>query len=89
MVVLSQLPPLGLTEVRYQARRLRARFADLPIVVGRWGAGGNTAAASERLGEAGASHVAFSLVEVRDHLVKRLGAAAQSSEMAEIGAAAG
>ena len=37
MVILSHLPPEPLAQARYQVRRLRARFAALPIVVGRWG----------------------------------------------------
>ena len=42
---MSHLPPEGLTSARYLVRRLRAQFADLPIVVGRWG---GTAAALGR-----------------------------------------
>ena len=37
MVILSHLPPEALAQARYQVRRLRARFAGLAIVVGRWG----------------------------------------------------
>jgi predicted PurR-regulated permease PerM/methylmalonyl-CoA mutase cobalamin-binding subunit len=86
VVVLSHLPPAGLTEARYQVRRLRARFGDLAIVVGRWGVGGNTAAAAaERLVEVGASHVSPSLVDARAFILKRL-APAQPEE--EIGSAA-
>lgn len=72
LVVLSHLPPEGLTSARYQVRRLRARFADLPIVVGRWGATGKAAAASEGLTEMGASDVALSLAEARDLIIARL-----------------
>lgn len=73
VVVLSHLPPEGLTAARYQVRRLRARFPDLPIVVGRWGASGNAAAAAEdRLTEAGASGVALSLAGARDQILGRV-----------------
>ena len=72
LVVLSHLPPDGLTSARYQARRLRARFPDLPILVGRWGASGNSATASERLTAAGASHLSTNLVDARDHILSRL-----------------
>ena len=44
MVILSHLPPEALAQARYQVRRLRARFAGLPIVVGRWGEAGSDAA---------------------------------------------
>jgi predicted PurR-regulated permease PerM len=87
MVVLSHLPPEGLTSARYQVRRLRARFADLPIVVGRWGASGHAATAAGRLAEVGASHVALSLADARDHIVSKLipasaSASASASETA-------
>ena len=72
MVVLSHLPPEGLTAARYQVRRLRARFPDLPIVVGRWGASGNTDSAADRLTKMGASHVVLSLSEARDLIAARL-----------------
>ena len=44
MVILSHLPPEALAQARYQVRRLRARFAGLPILVGRWGEAGSDAA---------------------------------------------
>ena len=44
MVILSHLPPEALAQARYQVRRLRSRFAGLPIVVGRWGEAGSDAA---------------------------------------------
>jgi hypothetical protein len=72
MVVLSHLPPEGLAPARYQVRRLRARFADLPILVGRWGASGNVAAAAQRLSEMGASHVSFGLADARDYIAAKL-----------------
>ncbi|GAC1451000.1 MAG: AI-2E family transporter [Isosphaeraceae bacterium] len=72
LLVLSHLPPEGLTVARYQVRRLRARFPDLTILVGRWGAIGNTALASERLTEMGATQVALSLSDARDYILGRL-----------------
>jgi predicted PurR-regulated permease PerM len=82
LVVLSHLPPEGLTAARYQVRRLRAQFPDLPLVVGRWGASGNNAAAADRLAEAGASDVAFSLAEARDQILARLARGAARAEAA-------
>ena len=71
MLVLSHLPPEGLTSARYQVRRLRARFPDLPILVGRWGESGKAASAAEGLTEVGASHVSHSLVDARDTIIGR------------------
>jgi predicted PurR-regulated permease PerM len=66
MVVLSHLPPEGLTPARYLVRRIRARFSDLSIVVGRWGETGGPAVAAERLVEVGATKVVFTLADARD-----------------------
>ena len=49
MVILSHLPPEALAQARYQVRRLRARFAGLPILVGRWGEAGSDAASAGAL----------------------------------------
>src|SRR5579864_4492727 len=70
MVILSHLPPEALAQARYQVRRLRARFAGLPILVGRWGEAGSDAA-TEGLSGVGATHVAFTLADARDQILKR------------------
>lgn len=57
LILLSHLPPVGLTPARYLVRRLRSRFADLPIWVGRWGEAGASEETSERLMSAGATLV--------------------------------
>jgi DNA-binding NarL/FixJ family response regulator len=70
LVIVSHLPPEGSTLARYLIRRLRAQFAELPIVVGRWG--GETegsASAVERLVEAGASRVVVNLFDARAHIL--------------------
>ena len=82
LVVVSHLAPRDLRPARYLVRRLRARFSDLEIVLGRWG---ETAAASadvERLVALGASQVIFTLADLRDRILglasleKKPGAAA-------------
>jgi predicted PurR-regulated permease PerM len=70
MVVLSHLPPEALAQARYQVRRLRSRFAGLPIVVGRWGEAGSDAA-SQGLFGVGATRVAFTLADARDQILTR------------------
>ncbi|HMD62096.1 MAG TPA: AI-2E family transporter [Opitutaceae bacterium] len=74
MVILSHLPPEALAQARYQVRRLRSRFAGLPIVVGRWGEEVSDAA-SEGLSGVGATHVAFTLADARDQIMARAAAA--------------
>jgi hypothetical protein len=69
LVVLSHLPPGGLTRSRYLVRRLRAQFEHMPFLVGRWGERGGGPAAAESLVGMGATHVAFSLADARDRIV--------------------
>jgi len=69
VVLISHVPPDGLTATRYLVRRIRSRYPRLPIFVGRWDEASEAAAASERLGAAGASKVLGSLAEARDQLV--------------------
>lgn len=69
LVILSHMPPSGLTNARYLVRRLHARLGTLPIVVGRWTEGGQSESTAERLTAAGASSVIFSLTEARDRIL--------------------
>ena len=56
------------THTRYLCKRLRARFPDLRIIVGRWGLRENVARARRQLEAAGAGSVGVTLVETREHL---------------------
>jgi hypothetical protein len=73
MVILSHLPPEGLTQARYLVRRIRARFSELSLLVGRWGETGGTAAAAERLVAVGATKVVFTLADARDTILAAVG----------------
>jgi hypothetical protein len=69
VVCVGALPsgPRG-SHTRYLCKRLRARFPDLRIVVGRWGLRENVAHARRQLEAAGADYVGVTLVETREHL---------------------
>ncbi|CAN5717837.1 AI-2E family transporter [soil metagenome] len=69
LVLLSHLPPVGLTVARYLARKLRASSDDRPLWVGRWGDQGDTERVAERLKSMGANRVVFSLDEARDRIL--------------------
>jgi predicted PurR-regulated permease PerM len=69
LVVVSHFSREGLTSTRYLVRRLRARFTDLPILVGRWGRTDNFASAEERLVAIGASRVVNTLADARDRIL--------------------
>ncbi len=68
LVLISHLPPDGLTAACYLVRRLRARHPRLKIVVGRWGEAAGAETSAERLTAVGATAVFHTLVEARDHL---------------------
>jgi predicted PurR-regulated permease PerM len=68
VVCIGALPPGGLAHTRYLCKRLRARFPDVKIVVGRWGLKGGVEQNREQLREVGADLVATTLLETRDQL---------------------
>ncbi|MBV8382249.1 MAG: hypothetical protein JOZ63_06565, partial [Planctomycetaceae bacterium] len=70
--VLSHLPPCGLTRARYLVRQLRARFAETPILVGRWGVTSDPEELAQRLTSVGASQVVFQLPDARDRILQRI-----------------
>ena len=69
LVIVSHLPPKGLTLTRYMVRRLRTQCNGVPVVVGRWGRMRGGSSAAERLVAVGASRVVFTLAEARDRIV--------------------
>ena len=71
VVVIGAVAPEGLAQARYLCKRLRARFPDLKVIVGRWG---EMAGEGDRasLLEAGADAVASTLVQSRDQLLERV-----------------
>ncbi|WZO95865.1 AI-2E family transporter [Isosphaeraceae bacterium EP7] len=72
MLVISHVPPEGLTSARYLIRRLTTQTPGLPILACRWGDGGETEAITGRLIAAGAEGVAFHLEEAAATILKRV-----------------
>jgi predicted PurR-regulated permease PerM/CheY-like chemotaxis protein len=68
VVCVAAMPPGGSAQARLLCMRLRARFPDLKIVVGRWGYGGDAQSTREKLLTAGADFVGTSLDETGDQL---------------------
>ena len=68
LVCISSLPPGGLAQARYLCKRLRSRFPDLKIIVGRWGM--HSEGDGRTLVAAGADKVGTSLVETRDQVMQ-------------------
>jgi len=70
LIVMSVLPREGLSLGRYLLRQLRIRFADTPIVVGRWGRPDELARDSAKLVELGASDVVGTLADASARVQK-------------------
>lgn len=69
LVCIGSLPPGSLAQVRYLSKRLRARFPDLKILVGRWGQKENIEKTQKRLQGAGADYVGMTLAESRSQVL--------------------
>ncbi|MGE5602319.1 MAG: AI-2E family transporter [Nitrososphaerales archaeon] len=68
VVCFADLPPSPSSKTRYLVKRLRSSLPELRIAVGRWGPAALQDDSSQPLLDAGASHVASSLIETRNYL---------------------
>ena len=68
IVCIAALPPGGAAHARLLCRRLRTRFPDLKILVGRWGLARRRPEAGGALLAAGADAVATTLAESREQI---------------------
>jgi predicted PurR-regulated permease PerM len=67
MICIAATPPGGLAQTRYLCKRLRARFPDLKIAVGRWGIGSED---SNSILIAGADRVGTTMIETREQMIQ-------------------
>jgi predicted PurR-regulated permease PerM len=68
IVCVGALPPGGLAHAKYLCKRLRARYPEAKILVGRWGVQSGRESNQAQLREAGADQVGFTLRESRTQL---------------------
>ena len=68
IVCIADLPPSAPSKTRYLVRKLRASIPDLKIVVGRWAPPSLVDDTAQPLLDAGATHVASTLLDTRDQL---------------------
>jgi len=71
LIVMSHLPPLGLTGTRYLIKRLRARHPNIPMVVGFWDVKADPVQVAEQLRSSSAYHVALSVAAARTMILER------------------
>jgi predicted PurR-regulated permease PerM len=72
LICIASLPPGGFAHSRYLCKRLRSRFPEVKIVVGRFGLRAHTERDEKRLQEAGASEMTATLLEMRDRIAALL-----------------
>jgi len=77
-VCVATLQPGGLAQTRYLVKRLRARFADGCLLVGRWGVGGGPGDDAATFLAAGATRAATTLAATRDQVLELVPVAAVS-----------
>jgi predicted PurR-regulated permease PerM len=70
LVCIASLPPGGLAHTRHLCKRLRSRYANLKVVVGRWGLKSNLERNREQLTTAGADHFATTLRDTCTQIVQ-------------------
>jgi predicted PurR-regulated permease PerM len=80
LVCVGALPPGGMAKTRYLCKRLRLEYPRLPILVGHWGPYENVNRGIQRLQSAGATHVATSLLELRNYAIPLLQALSHTTE---------
>lgn len=68
LVCIADLPPSPPSKTRYLVRKLRAALPDVKILVGRWAPSELADEDRSILIDAGATHVATTLIETRDQL---------------------
>ena len=80
-ICVAALRPGGLAHTRYLLKRLRVKFPDVRIVVGRWGSADLEEDAAS-LVAAGATRVGMVLTVTRDHVLELLPSAPQGASLA-------
>jgi predicted PurR-regulated permease PerM len=68
ILCVASLPPGGLARTRYLCKRLRLRFPEVKMVVGRWGAKGDLEEYQKQFADASVDSVETRLLDTRDHL---------------------
>jgi predicted PurR-regulated permease PerM len=69
IIVLGSVAPGGLAQIRYLCKRLRARFPDVKIIVGRWCPDARLEDARAGLVNAGVTDISVTLLQTRDQIL--------------------
>ena len=72
LVILSHLPPVGLSAARRLVKAINARYPDVPLWVGRWRESASAEKIRDRLTAMGADRVVLSITEARSEILQAL-----------------
>ena len=84
MILISHLPPVGLTRARYLTKRLRARYPDVPLTFAYWDHDADTTTIVDRLKPASASRVVVSVASARAAVLDRAAPAEAKTKAADL-----
>ena len=68
VICISATPPAAVMHARHLCRLVRARFPQVPVVVGLWDAEGDLSKAVVRIGGAATTHVVTTLAEAHQQV---------------------
>ena len=68
IICVSAMPPAAVGHARYLCKRLHARWAEMPMLVGLWNAKGDLARAKQRIGCSEKVRVVTTLAEAQDQI---------------------
>lgn len=87
VLCIADLPPSPPSKTRYLVKRVRAALPAVRIVVGRWAPEALADESTRELSEAGAHHVAATLLDTRDYLASLLDPTSVAAPQAGVHAA--
>jgi predicted PurR-regulated permease PerM len=87
VLCIADLPPSPPSKTRYLVKRVRAALPAVRIVVGRWAPEALADESTRELSEAGAHHVASTLLDTRDYLASLLDQTSVTAAKADVHAA--
>jgi hypothetical protein len=66
LLLLSHVPPVGLTRARYLIKRLGSRLGNVPLIFGHWEAGADATAVAQSMRSVAANRTVLSVTQARE-----------------------
>jgi hypothetical protein len=72
LILMSYVPPVGMTHAKYLVKRMRAHMPDCPLAVGYWSQTEEAAQAAGSLRALGLNRTVFTLAAARDLVIEHV-----------------